>query len=186
MCDCQVNHMIRIFLKSKWTSWHCHVKKTLVHVLLKFWKTKHRVWITIIWIGSFCKQIVPTLTEHVDVIETQTKNCMRSQIAHAAGRLPCADQQSGNSTTSGFDASTEALFFRLLTDNLSCNRPKKWTAFYSRPQYSLLLFHEVRSSTKSCLQNNLLKMLQLHLSPKTTSLFRGPRGVFRGSHLHNQ
>jgi len=32
---------------------------------------------------SFCKQIVPLLTEHDDVIETQTKNCMRSQIAHA-------------------------------------------------------------------------------------------------------
>jgi len=34
-------------------------------------------------LGSFCKQIVPPLTEHYDVIETQTKNCMRSQIAHA-------------------------------------------------------------------------------------------------------
>ena len=34
-------------------------------------------------LGSFCKQIVPLLTEHDDVIETQTKNCMRSQIAHA-------------------------------------------------------------------------------------------------------
>jgi len=33
---------------------------------------------------SFCKQIVPPLTEHDDVIKTQTKNCMRSQIAHAA------------------------------------------------------------------------------------------------------
>jgi len=34
-------------------------------------------------LGSFQKQIVPLLTEHDDVIETQTKNCMRSQIAHA-------------------------------------------------------------------------------------------------------
>jgi len=34
-------------------------------------------------LGSFCKQIVPLLTEHDDVIETQTKNCMRVQIAHA-------------------------------------------------------------------------------------------------------
>ena len=33
-------------------------------------------------LGSFCKQIVPLLTEHYDVIDTQTKNCMRSQIAH--------------------------------------------------------------------------------------------------------
>ena len=32
-------------------------------------------------LGSFCKQIVPLLTEHDDVFETQTKNCMRSQIA---------------------------------------------------------------------------------------------------------
>jgi len=34
-------------------------------------------------LGSFCKQIVPLLTEHDDVIGTQTKNCTRSQIAHA-------------------------------------------------------------------------------------------------------
>jgi len=34
-------------------------------------------------LGSFCKQIVPLFTEHDDVIETQTKNCMRSKIAHA-------------------------------------------------------------------------------------------------------
>jgi len=34
-------------------------------------------------LGSFCKSIVPLLTEHDDVIETQTKNCMRSQIGHA-------------------------------------------------------------------------------------------------------
>jgi len=34
-------------------------------------------------LGSFCKQIVSLLAEHDDVIETQTKNCMRSQIAHA-------------------------------------------------------------------------------------------------------
>jgi len=32
---------------------------------------------------SFGKQIVPPVTEHDDVIETQTKNCMHSQIAHA-------------------------------------------------------------------------------------------------------
>jgi len=31
---------------------------------------------------SFCKQIVPPLTEHDDVIDTQTKNCMHTQIAH--------------------------------------------------------------------------------------------------------
>jgi len=34
-------------------------------------------------LGSFCKQIVSPLTEHYDAIETQTENCMRSQIAHA-------------------------------------------------------------------------------------------------------
>jgi len=34
-------------------------------------------------LGSFCKQIVPLLTEHDDVIETQTKNCTCSQIGHA-------------------------------------------------------------------------------------------------------
>jgi len=38
-------------------------------------------------LGSFCKQIVPLLTEHDNVIESQTKNCMRSQIAHATPLL---------------------------------------------------------------------------------------------------
>jgi len=38
---------------------------------------------------SFCKQIVPPVTEHDDVIETQTKNCMRSQIAHATPLVCC-------------------------------------------------------------------------------------------------
>jgi len=38
-------------------------------------------------IGSFCKQIVPLLTEHDDVIEMQTNNCVRSQIAHATPLL---------------------------------------------------------------------------------------------------
>jgi len=29
-----VNDIIKIYFKSKWTSWHCHVKKNkLVHVL---------------------------------------------------------------------------------------------------------------------------------------------------------
>jgi len=34
-------------------------------------------------LGNFCKQIVLLLTEHDDVTETQTYNCMRSQITHA-------------------------------------------------------------------------------------------------------
>jgi len=54
-----VNDMIRIFFKSKWVSWHCHVKKTQTGACVairmperqvcKSWKIKHRVWITITW-----------------------------------------------------------------------------------------------------------------------------------------
>jgi len=55
-----VNDMIRIFFKSKWTSWHCHVKKNWCMCCdrkaraasaqdLNFWEIKHRVWITTTW-----------------------------------------------------------------------------------------------------------------------------------------
>jgi len=34
-------------------------------------------------LGSVYKQIVPPLTDYDDVIDTQAKNCMTNQIAHA-------------------------------------------------------------------------------------------------------
>ena len=75
-----VNDMIRIFYKSKWTSWHSHVKKNWCMCCdrkaraesvqdLNFWTIKHRVY----YLEAFCNHIVPPLTEHDDVIETQTQ-----------------------------------------------------------------------------------------------------------------
>jgi len=34
-------------------------------------------------LGSFVKKVVPSLTEHHGVTETQTRNCMQSQNEHA-------------------------------------------------------------------------------------------------------
>ena len=85
-----LNEMKRIFFKSKWTSWHCHVKKKLIQPRvapaaseqeLKFQDIRHRVWITLL--ESVCKKIVPPVFEHHDVIERQTRICMHSRIVHA-------------------------------------------------------------------------------------------------------
>ena len=34
-------------------------------------------------LGSFCKKLVPPLTEYDHVIDTQSRNCMCSQIVNA-------------------------------------------------------------------------------------------------------
>jgi len=38
-------------------------------------------------LGNFCRKVVPPSTEHDDVIETKTRNCMPSQIDHAKPRM---------------------------------------------------------------------------------------------------
>jgi len=38
--------------------------------------------------GSFCKKIVLPFSEHDDIIETQTRNCVRSLLIHAPPLTP--------------------------------------------------------------------------------------------------
>jgi len=90
MCDCHSERRDKDLLIpselhgiAMWKNWcMCCDRKARAACAqeLKFWEIKHRVWITII---SKLLQTDRATVEHDDVIETKTKNCLRSQIAHA-------------------------------------------------------------------------------------------------------